>query len=65
MPADTSDPHAWVQHAYSNLRLAEKGQGKDILLEDLCFNAQQAVEKALKGICLRDRNFQKRTRSRD
>jgi len=52
MPADPSDPHAWVQRAYSNLRLAEKGQGKDILLEDLCFNAQQAVEKALKAICL-------------
>jgi len=52
MPADPSDPHAWVQRAYRNLRLAEKGQGKDILLEDLCFNAQQAVEKALKAICL-------------
>jgi HEPN domain-containing protein len=52
MPADPSDPHAWMQRAYSNLRLAEKGQGKDIMLEDLCFNAQQAVEKALKAICL-------------
>ena len=26
MPADPSDPHAWVQRAYSNLRLAEKGK---------------------------------------
>ena len=40
MPADPSDPHAWVQRAYRNLRLAEKGQGKDILVEDLCLNAQ-------------------------
>ena len=52
MPADPSDPRAWIQRAFSNLRLAEKGQGKDILLEDLCFNAQQAAEKALKAICL-------------
>lgn len=52
MPADPSNPLAWMQRAYSNLRLAEKGLGKDIMLEDLCFNAQQAVEKALKAICL-------------
>ena len=52
MPADPSDPRAWIQRACSNLRLAEKGHGKDILLEDLCFNAQQAAEKALKAICL-------------
>ena len=52
MPADPSDPHAWMRRAYSNLHLAEKGQGQDIMLEDLCFKAQQAVEKALKAICL-------------
>jgi HEPN domain-containing protein len=52
MPADPSDPRAWITRAYSNLRLAEKGQGKDIMLEDLCFNAQQAAEKALKAVCL-------------
>ncbi len=52
MPADPSDPRAWLVRAYSNLRLAEKGQGKDIMFEDLCFNAQQAAEKALKAVCL-------------
>jgi len=52
MPADPSDPHAWLARAYSNLRLAEHGRGKDVMLEDLCFNTQQAAEKALKAVCL-------------
>jgi HEPN domain-containing protein len=52
MPADPTSPHAWITRAYSNLRLAEKGGGKGIMLEDLCFNAQQAAEKALKAVCI-------------
>lgn len=52
MSADPSDPRAWLARAYSNLRLAEKVQGKEVMLEDLCFNAQQAAEKALKAVCL-------------
>ncbi|MGC8856524.1 MAG: HEPN domain-containing protein [Anaerolineae bacterium] len=52
MPADPSDPRAWLKRAYSNLRLAEKGLGEGVRLEDLCFNCQQAVEKALKAVCL-------------
>lgn len=52
MPADPSDPRAWMTRAYSNLRLAEQGRGKEVLLEDLCFNTQQAAEKALKAVCL-------------
>ncbi|MFZ5821559.1 MAG: HEPN domain-containing protein [Chloroflexota bacterium] len=52
MPADPSDPRAWMTRAYSNLHLAEHGRGKDVLLEDLCFNTQQAAEKALKAVCL-------------
>ena len=60
MPADPSDPRAWITRAYSNLRLAEKGQGKDIMLEDLCFNSQQAAEKALKAVCLyKEQDFPK------
>lgn len=39
--------------AKGNLNLAEKGARlKGVLLEDLCFNAQQAAEKALKAVCL-------------
>ncbi len=57
---DPSDPRVWLQRAYSNLRLAEKGLGKDVMLEDLCFNAQQAAEKALKAVCLsKGRDFPK------
>jgi HEPN domain-containing protein len=50
--SDPSDPRAWLTRAYSNLRLAENGRGQDVLLEDLCFNTQQAAEKALKAVCL-------------
>ena len=52
MPSDPTNPHDWLIRAYSNLRLAEKGQTQDVMLEDLCFNAQQATEKALKAVCL-------------
>jgi HEPN domain-containing protein len=52
MPADPSDPRAWLERAHSNLLLAQKGNRKGVMLEDLCFNAQQAAEKALKAVCL-------------
>lgn len=52
MTADPSDPHTWIVRARSNLNLAENGRGKDVMLEDLCFNTQQAAEKALKAVCL-------------
>jgi HEPN domain-containing protein len=52
-PEDPTDPQAWLLHAKSNLNLAEKGgKLKGVLFEDLCFNAQQAAEKALKSVCL-------------
>lgn len=50
---DPTDPHAWLSRAKANLNLAEKGgRLKGVALEDLCFNAQQAAEKALKAVCL-------------
>jgi len=50
---DPTDPQAWLLRAKGNLNLAEKGgRLKGVLLEDLCFNAQQAAEKALKAVCL-------------
>jgi HEPN domain-containing protein len=52
-PEDPTDPQAWLLRAKSNLNLAEKGSRlKGVLFEDLCFNAQQAAEKALKSVCL-------------
>jgi HEPN domain-containing protein len=60
MPADPSDPRSWLQRARSNLLLAQKGQRKGVMLEDLCFNAQQAAEKALKAVCLfKEQDFPK------
>ena len=60
MPADPSDPRSWLERARSNLILAQKGQRKGVMLEDLCFNAQQATEKALKAVCLyKEQDFPK------
>jgi HEPN domain-containing protein len=42
----------WIRRAKSNLALSKSPLDKDIVYEDLCFNAQQAVEKALKGLLL-------------
>lgn len=50
---DANNPHRWIKHAKSNLRLAENGGNlSGVLYEDLCFNAQQAAEKALKALCV-------------
>ncbi len=52
-PTDPTDPLAWLARAKSNLRIAELGGGQPrIFLEDLCFDAQQAAEKALKAVCV-------------
>lgn len=51
-PTDPADPRAWLERAHSNLLIAEKGRRKGVMLEDLCFNAHQAAEKALKAVCL-------------
>jgi len=49
-PGDkASDPAEWLRRARSNLNLAAV-QGPGICLEDLCFEAQQAAEKAIKGV---------------
>ncbi len=43
----------WLRRAKSNLACAKTGKIlQDVLYEDLCFNAQQAVEKALKSLCI-------------
>ena len=51
---DPTDPRAWLARARSNLNLASLSDHQGIFLEDFCFEAQQAVEKALKAICVRD-----------
>lgn len=41
-----------IQRARSNLILAKKGKRKGVILDNLCYNAQQAAEKALTAICI-------------
>ncbi len=46
------DPREWLNRAKSNLAQA-RARIENVYLEDLCFNAQQAAEKAVKGVLLR------------
>jgi len=49
LPPD--DPREWLNRARSNLVLARK-IAPDVYLEDLCFDAQQAAEKAIKAVSI-------------
>jgi HEPN domain-containing protein len=49
-PAGT--PENWLAHARSDLRLAQLAVGNNVLPEQICFHAQQAVEKAFKAVLL-------------
>jgi len=40
----------WLRRAQSNLALASVKRPSPVMLEDLCFHAQQAAEKALKAL---------------
>jgi HEPN domain-containing protein len=54
MPPETGGPESpteWLRRARSNLARAKATDiGPDVLLEDLCFDAQQACEKSLKAV---------------
>jgi HEPN domain-containing protein len=53
MRRDPTKPQTWLLRARSNLRRATLGpQHSEVFLEDLCWDAQQAAEKALKALCL-------------
>ena len=43
-------PEAWLRYAHSDLELAQLSPPPKVLLEGLCFHAQQAAEKALKAV---------------
>lgn len=45
-----TDPSAWLLHAESDLKLARLGYHQGVLAEQVCFHAQQAVEKAFKAV---------------
>ena len=44
-----TDPREWLNRARSNLRRARRTI-KGVYLEDLCFDAQQGAEKAIKAM---------------
>jgi HEPN domain-containing protein len=46
-----NDPREWLRRANSNLAQARRPE-ETVCLEDLCFQAQQAAEKALKSLLL-------------
>jgi HEPN domain-containing protein len=46
------DPREWLNRARSNLTRA-KAKIPGVYLEDLCFDAQQAVEKAMKALLIK------------
>ena len=54
MPPDASPgtPLDWVRHAQSDLAVAARPRDSIILCETLCYHAQQAVEKSMKGVLL-------------
>ena len=48
------DPREWLNRARSNLSRARR-RASNIYLEDLCFDAQQAAEKAVKAVMIKRR----------
>jgi HEPN domain-containing protein len=48
------DPREWLNRANSSLAMA-RTEAEGIYLEDLCFQAQQAAEKAIKAILIKHR----------
>lgn len=51
MPLDKIDASKnWLQRAKSNLIRAQMAKPEDVFWEDLCYDAQQCVEKSLKAL---------------
>ena len=51
-PNEVGTPHDWLRRAKSNLIRAKQPKPEEVLWEDLCFDTQQAAEKALKAVLL-------------
>jgi HEPN domain-containing protein len=53
MPPDLPQPGSaedWLRHAESDFALCSHPPFENVLLESLCFHAQQAVEKSIKAV---------------
>lgn len=51
--ASIGTPPDWLRRAKSNLARAKQAKPKAAFWEDLCFDAQQAAEKAIKAVLTR------------
>jgi len=51
-PNEVGTPYDWLRRAKSNLIRAKQPKPEEVLWEDLCFDTQQAAEKALKAVLL-------------
>ena len=56
-------PKDWLRYAYSDLELAGVSPPCGVMLEHLCFHAQQAAEKGLKAVLVSCRIAVPRTHS--
>ena len=52
MQHDPGSAAEWLRHARSDLALARQPIIGDVMLEGLCFHAQQAVEKSIKAVLI-------------
>lgn len=51
---DVDDPREWLNRARGNLiRAKADADLRGVYLEDLCFDAQQTAEKAVKAVLIR------------
>ena len=48
----TDDVKEWLARSKSSLAISKNRSDEEIYYEDLCFQAQQAVEKAIKGFLI-------------
>jgi HEPN domain-containing protein len=48
----TNEYKKWIDRAKSSLAISKIKSDENIFYEDLCFQAQQAVEKAIKGLLI-------------
>ena len=58
MPPDKPSPGSaadWLRRARSDLSLASITLPRDVLYNELCFHAQQAVEKSIKAVLVHHR----------
>ena len=55
MQHDGSQVSTWLDRAKGNLVLAKQPKPDEAFWEDFCFNIQQAVEKALKAVCIHEK----------